>query len=93
MDALTKTKKVSKSTTENVHLDWVDVAKGLGIFLVIYGHTMQYGTSPSISKAISSFHMPMFFILSGYISHKPKEDLHKYIFNKAYQLFCHQQFL
>lgn len=41
----------------------IDIAKGIGILLVIIGH----GAIPSWSKdAISSFHMPLFFILSGY---------------------------
>lgn len=41
----------------------IDIAKGIGILLVIIGH----GAIPSWSKdAIFSFHMPLFFILSGY---------------------------
>lgn len=41
----------------------IDIAKGIGILLVIIGH----GSIPSWSKdAIFSFHMPLFFILSGY---------------------------
>lgn len=41
----------------------IDIAKGIGILLVIIGH----GAIPTWSKdAISSFHMPLFFILSGY---------------------------
>lgn len=41
----------------------IDIAKGIGILLVIIGH----GAIPSWCKdAIFSFHMPLFFILSGY---------------------------
>jgi len=40
----------------------VDIAKGLGIFLVIWAH----GVCP-IFPQISVFHMPLFFLLSGYV--------------------------
>jgi acyltransferase len=41
---------------------WIDTCKGLGIFLVIVGHTM---IEPSIRSNIYAFHMPLFFFLSG----------------------------
>lgn len=44
---------------------WVDTAKGVGIFLVILGHLVTYG-SP-IFNWIFCFHMPLFFFLSGYV--------------------------
>ncbi|MEI6749923.1 MAG: acyltransferase family protein [Bacteroidota bacterium] len=40
----------------------VDIAKGIGIFLVIWAH----GVCP-IFPQISVFHMPLFFLLSGYV--------------------------
>ena len=49
------------------HIDWLDYAKVLGIFLVIYGHG---GLCGDLFKYIYSFHMPMFFIVSG-ILYKP----------------------
>ena len=48
-----------------MRLFWIDVAKGLGIFLVIFGHIITYG-SP-IFNWIFSFHMPLFFFLSGFL--------------------------
>lgn len=40
----------------------IDIAKGLGIFLVVWGHM----SPPSgISMTIWLFHMPLFFLLSG----------------------------
>lgn len=45
-------------------LTWIDAAKGMGIFLVFLGHT----TIPNnIFWYIFSFHMPLFFFLSGYL--------------------------
>lgn len=40
----------------------VDVAKGLGIILVVIGHVTEKGI---LGSWIYSFHMPLFFLLSG----------------------------
>ena len=50
-------------------LDWIDIAKGIAIILVIVGHTVP-NPSP-LRHAIFSFHMPLFFILAGY-TFRPK---------------------
>lgn len=44
-------------------IGWIDFAKGLGIFLVLLGH-WYYDVFP-LRSFIYSFHMPLFFILSG----------------------------
>lgn len=43
----------------------IDYARGFGILLVVAGHSQ--GPWP-LEKAIYSFHMPLFFLLSGYLS-------------------------
>lgn len=40
----------------------IDIAKGIGIFLVIWAHTIC-----PISAQIYVFHMPLFFLVSGYL--------------------------
>lgn len=50
-------------------LDWIDIAKGIAIILVIVGHTVP--NPCSLRYAIFSFHMPVFFILAGY-TFRPK---------------------
>ena len=42
-------------------LDQFDYLKGLGIILVLWGHTL---CPPAIKTFIYSFHMPLFFFLS-----------------------------
>jgi fucose 4-O-acetylase-like acetyltransferase len=42
---------------------WIDIAKGIGIFLVIVGHLISPGNI--LYHWICSFHMPLFFFLSG----------------------------
>lgn len=52
---------------------WIDTAKGIAIFLVVLGHSVQYYLCKDnyedhfLWKFIYSFHMPFFFILSGYV--------------------------
>ncbi len=45
---------------------WLDMVKGFGIILVVYGHNF-----PFLEKYIYTFHMPLFFLLAG-IFHPPK---------------------
>ena len=44
-------------------LDHLDMAKGIGIFFVALGHMEDIATGTRVW--ISSFHMPLFFIISG----------------------------
>lgn len=43
---------------------WLDVVKGIGIFLMVLGHS---GTSTEIRNWIYGFHMPLFFVVAGYM--------------------------
>ena len=44
---------------------WIDYAKAIGIILVVVGHI---GEVPDVLiKIIYSFHMPLFFFISGYV--------------------------
>ena len=55
-------------------LTYFDMAKGLGIILVVLGH-IEYISEP-LRAWISSFHMPLFFVISGLLIHY-KDDLSK----------------
>lgn len=46
-----------------------DILKGIGIFLVILGHVTQ---NKDLADFIYAFHMPLFFIVSGYFLHNKK---------------------
>jgi len=57
-------------------LSWIDYSKGIGIVLVVYGHVIRGLASTTIisdhyiyysDNFIYSFHMPLFFVLSGYL--------------------------
>lgn len=70
---------------------WVDVLKGLLIILVVLGHSISaLGASDNYSKsiliAIYTVHMPLFFILSGYVYVPKNVTLVNYIFAKLKRL-------
>ncbi len=45
-------------------IEWLDIAKGIGILLVIVGHCIKL--SSPLCQLIFVFHMPLFFLLAGY---------------------------
>ena len=57
----------------------IDVMRGIGIFLVVLGHTYHN------SGMLYLFHMPLFIMLSGYLYRV--SDLKKTIKNKVVRLW------
>jgi fucose 4-O-acetylase-like acetyltransferase len=47
-------------------IEFLDVARGIGILLVVLGHNDLGAISPFLHQVIYSFHIPLFFFLSGY---------------------------
>ncbi|WKB36456.1 acyltransferase family protein [Terrilactibacillus sp. S3-3] len=63
----------------NKRIDWLDIGKGLGIILVMLGHS----DIPNAMKTyIYTFHMPLFFFLSGYLFNLNKFPNIKTFFSK-----------
>lgn len=56
-------------TNKIKRIDWIDALKGLGMFFVIWGHCLPTNKY-RIRKYIYSFHMPLFFFVSGLTCHK-----------------------
>lgn len=71
---------------DKTRLEYLDAAKGLGILLVILGHI--YAWNPNINRKILvtwiySFHMPLFFIVSGMlIKYKNYCNIKEFIFSR-----------
>jgi acyltransferase len=55
-----------------VKLTYVNIAKGIGIILVIIGHSVA--PRSSLALAIFSFHLPLFFFISGYVFNYAKYE-------------------
>jgi acyltransferase len=43
---------------------WIDALKGFGIALVVFAH---YSLPEALDTYIFSFHMPLFFFISGFL--------------------------
>ncbi|RRK09477.1 acetyltransferase [Lactiplantibacillus garii] len=50
-------------------IQWVDIARGIAILAVIVGHTLGPYSGGFLGSLIFAFHMPIFFVLSGYLYH------------------------
>lgn len=73
---------------KKARVDYLDIAKAIGMFLVLIGHTVASDTS--IKNVIYSFHMPLFFILSGMVlkehSYSFKGEIREFLKKKAFAL-------
>ena len=63
----------------------IDVAKGIGILLIIVGHSPF---NKFIETTVYAFHVPLFFFISGYLFNwrKYKMNTNQFIFNKIKRL-------
>ncbi len=61
--------KTNETNVAKERLDFLDQARGVGIILVIIGHFYVDGWFTNI---IYYFHIPLFFIISGYLSNPNK---------------------
>lgn len=68
----------SKTPIENRN-QYYDIIRGVAIILMVFGHSLQYGSGTDFLKStaffddklfqfIYSFHMPLFMFLSGYLA-------------------------
>ena len=67
-------------------LDYIDCAKGMGILFVVIAHHLQ--DSENILWWIYSFHMPLFFLISGYLyEYRRKESTIKEVIISGLKTF------
>lgn len=69
--------RASGEAAGRAHEAWPDIAKGIGILLVVYGHVARgiekagLPIDPVFFKTVDvliyAFHMPLFFFVSGYL--------------------------
>jgi len=57
---------VDNASIPSQRITYLDIAKGIGILLVALAHADVSLFSPYLHQFIYSFHMPLFFFLSGY---------------------------
>lgn len=65
---------MSEKLSQKDRVKWIDMARGFAMLLIIMGHCA--GIPETLKHIIFSFHVPLFFILSGYVyRHKEKSVL------------------
>lgn len=65
-------------------LQYVDVYRGIGILLMVLCHVDTWGW---FSKFVHVFHMPMFYVISGFLyQHDAKQDFAVYVSKKTKSL-------
>lgn len=79
-------------------LNWVDWAKTFGIFLVVFGHSFNPSSSEwswelELLNLIYSFHMPLFFFLSGYLFKVKETNFGVYLWKGVKSLIIPYVFL
>jgi fucose 4-O-acetylase-like acetyltransferase len=83
-----------KNSSSRGRIEWVDVAKGIGIFLVVFGHNLGGLRESGILRDdswvaftegyIYVFHMPLFFFLAGiFVAGSARRTFQDYLINKA----------
>jgi acyltransferase len=76
-------------TRGTTRLTWIDIAKAYGILLVVYGHVVErfadvgYHAAFLQFKFIYAFHIPLFFMLAGYVHHDHGEDTRTFLKSRA----------
>lgn len=81
------------SNHQTKRLPWLDMAKAYGMFLVYYGHfvekiaDLQGFSADTVAykqyKGIYAFHMPLFFIISGFVYKYKKQSLPSFLYQKV----------
>ena len=71
-------------TSKKERLHWLDYSKTIGMYLVVLGHVLK-DNAQLFKVVIYSFHMPLFFFLSGFL-HKLKIGRGKYFLSILKQL-------
>ena len=66
-------------------LERMDIARGLGILLVVMGHNPACALGTQAKSLIFSFHIPLFFFLSGYF-HRQGKTLGSDVLQRASRL-------
>jgi fucose 4-O-acetylase-like acetyltransferase len=84
-------------------VEWIDIARGIGIILVIYAHALRgliaahaYPASTASTlqdSVIYSFHMPLFFFLSGLFAVRARTGKRAAFFTSRLRLIVYPYFL
>lgn len=82
-----------ENTPKSKRIEYIDALKGFAIFCVLWGHSLQYLKKEydffhnPIYEFIYSFHMPLFFMISGFFFYSSlKLNFKDFLYKKSVQL-------
>jgi fucose 4-O-acetylase-like acetyltransferase len=88
-----KQKDMKETSTKKKRIDYIDLLKGFAIFCVLWGHSLQYLRNGAdffhnpVFEFIYSFHMPLFFLISGFFFKSSlKLNFKNFLLKKSIQL-------
>lgn len=61
---------IEEVSAQNKRIDYIDAIRGFAMICIIIGHFMF---NPIVHNAIFTFHVPLFFALSGMFFHQKKD--------------------
>lgn len=71
-----------ETNMDNERLKYIDLAKFVGIFCMVWCHA---GMQNVLTSIIYAFHMPLFFFLSGYLFDRSKDhEIKQFVTKRAY---------
>ena len=81
---MNKKTDIDNEITQN-RVGYIDIARGIGIILVVFYHIYNDPDNVIVNNVINAFFMPLFFIISG-INFRIKTDFAQFFAKKAYSL-------
>ena len=70
--------------TKRIHIQWIDISKIIGIYIVILGHILNSDKpiEGELNTMIYAFHMPFFFFVSGVLFSTKNQTLWEFCKSK-----------
>ena len=84
--------RITENTLQSQRENYIDVMKGIGILLVCLGHTIGVTNEP-VNMWILSFHMPLFFFVSGMLFYNKdvyKQSFLQFVGHKSFTILIPQ---
>lgn len=68
-------------------IKYIDISRAFAIFLIVFGHTIVHSLNCHVVfKILYSFHVPLFFIISGYTFNSLNKDFKLFLRNKIVRI-------
>lgn len=74
---------MSETGTVKKRIDSIDILRAFGILIMVMGHV---GFGGKFDRYIHTFHMPIFFMISGYLYRSKNDNIFSLLWNKVKRL-------